>query len=402
MKTELIEKFKSLLQTEDILSIKEDVRGVLSEYNAETSRERKEQEEEWKKAEHEEGEDFSFTENPLDDEFETVLAEYRERVKAKRREIDAEEKANLEKKKALLTELDKLIQEEENIGKAFAEFNRIQDEWGQIGHVPSDQHRHLMDEFIRHKDHFFYTINIYKQLQEHDLHRNEEKKTALIERVKKAKEIESIREADDVVRQCQKEWMNIGPVTKDNYKKLADEFFGYCREIIGRVREHYEGLRAEQEQNLEAKKGLIEKVKRINELEIVNHSTWTKKTTEVLELQAEWKKTGFVRKEESEVVWTEFRSECDAFFNAKKKFYDGRRGEQDANKAKKEALVEKAEAVQDSTDWRKTGDLLISYQKEWKGVGPAPHRDEQRLWQKFRGACDKFFNARKEYYGSLD
>ena len=402
MKAELIDKFKTLLQTEDIISIREDVRGVLSEYNSETSREKKEQQDAWNEAEHEEGEEFAFEPNPLDEEFETILAEYRARMKEHREKIEAERKANHEQKRSLLKELETLIEEEENIGKAFSEFNRIQEEWSQVGQVPTEMHRPLMDDFIRVKDHFFYTINIYKQLQEHDLKRNEEKKIVLIERMKEAQKIESIREADEKVRLLQSEWMNIGPVTKENYKALADEFFGIGREIIQRIRDHYDGLRAEQDVNLEKKNALIEKVKHINELEIVNHSTWTKKTAEIIAIQGEWKTVGFVKKEENERIWTEFRTACDKFFASKQSFYDSRRESQNVNKDKKEALVKRAEEFVESQEWKKTTDALIALQAEWKAVGPATQKDEQRLWQQFRNACDKFFNAKKEYFSNLD
>ena len=319
MKEELLEKFKTLLQAEDITSIKAEVKDLLTNYNGLTSEEKKAQQEAWIKEETTEGaianlvqeaeaseapaeveamakaettegveenteseataeaevaeekKEFIFNRNPLDEEFDELYGEFKTRLKEHREKQAEEERANAEKKRALLEEFKNVVSKEENIGKAFAEFNRIRDEWNEIGNTSSKDHRALMNEFIKVKDEFFYNINIYKQLQEHDLKKNEVAKRDLIEKIKAVKDIESIREADDKVRHLQSQWMNLGPVSKDIYQELADEFFGISREIIGRIREHYEGLKAKQDENLVAKKGLITKVNQINELEIVKN-----------------------------------------------------------------------------------------------------------------------------------
>ena len=450
MKEELLEKFKTLLQAEDITSIKAEVKDLLTNYNGLTSEEKKAQQEAWIKEETTEGaianlvqeaeaseapaeveamakaettegveenteseataeaevaeekKEFIFNRNPLDEEFDELYGEFKTRLKEHREKQAEEERANAEKKRAILEEFKNVVSKEENIGKAFAEFNRIRDEWNEIGNTSSKDHRALMNEFIKVKDEFFYNINIYKQLQEHDLKKNEVAKRDLIEKIKAVKDIESIREADDKVRHLQSLWMNLGPVSKDIYQELADEFFGISREIIGRIREHYEGLKAKQDENLVAKKGLITKVNQINELEIVNHGTWTKKTNEIIEIQAAWKTTGFVRKEENESSWTEFRSACDTFFTNKEAYYTQRKGAQSENRELKEKLIEEAEAIADSEAWKETTQQLIALQKKWKEIGSAPQKDEQRLWQKFRNACDKFFEMKKKHFEGFE
>jgi hypothetical protein len=449
MKKELLEKFKTLLQAEDITSIKAEVKDLLTNYNGLTSEEKKAQQEAWNKEEaavelakeaeasdapaevevpaetetterieaeeentkpkppaeaevSEEKKEFIFNRNPLDAAFDELYSEFKTRTKEHREKQAEEERANAEKKRALLEEFKSVVSTEENIGKAFAEFNRIRDEWNEVGNTSSNDHRALMDEFIKVKDDFFYNINIYKQLQEHDLKKNEVAKRDLIEKIKSVKGIESIREADDQVRHLQSQWMNLGPVSKDIYQELADEFFGISREIIGRIREHYEGLKAKQDENLVAKKELITKVNQINDLEIVNHGTWTKKTNEILEIQAAWKTTGFVRKEENESSWTEFRSACDAFFNRKEAYYTQRKSAQSENRDLKEKLIEEAEAIADSEAWKETSQQLIALQKKWKEIGSAPQKDEQRLWQKFRNACDKFFETKKKHFEGFE
>jgi hypothetical protein len=402
MKTELIEKFKTLLQTDDITSIQDEARDLMSSYNQQTAQEKREQDEAWNKEEHEEGEEFEFQPNVVDEAFEALAEDFRGRVRAWKDEIRKERQSNLESKQKLLSRLEELVKEEENIGKAFAEFNAIGEEWKTIGHVPRDNHKDVLDQYTKLKDDFFYHINIYKALQENDLRINEEAKRAIIDKARPAVEMESVREADTLIRECQKEWMDVGPTPRDNYKELADEFFGICREVLGKVKEHFDAIREVHDENLVLKESLVKRVAEISELEIVNHGTWTKKTKEILEAQKEWKSIGFARKEDNERVWQEFRTACDSFFDKKSAYYEERKGEQEGNKEEKEKLVIEAEALKGNSDWKTTTEELIKLQKRWKDVGAAPQRDEQRLWQKFRAACDEFFKAKQKNFEKVD
>ena len=192
------------------------------------------------------------------------------------------------------------------------------------------------------------------------------------------------------------------PSPRETYQEMGDTFFGLCRDAITRIRAHYDSIQADREANVTAKEALIEKMRQLNELDITNHSTWTKKTQSVLELQKEWKTVGPAPREVNEALWTKFRGMCDDFFTRKQAYYDGRREEHEVNKTRKTELVEKAKELQESDDWRGTTDALIALQKEWKAVGPAPQRDEQKLWQKFRAACDTFFNRKKEHFAGQE
>lgn len=401
MKNELIEKFTALLETDDISTIKHEVRDLISNFNSETVKEKQLQSEKWKEEEHEEGEEFSFHPNEVDETFESLIADYRERVKEYGKKLAEEQKENLEKKKELLASFESLIKDEENIGKAFHDFKELQEKWNTIGNVPGDKYEEIHTNYLRLRDEFFYNINIYKQLQEYDLQKNEEKKLALIEKIKVLKDLPSISETDTLLRSYRKEWDLIGPSSRENYERLGDEFFGYFRENIEKIQNHYDGLRAQQEENLIKKKELVEQIRHIVELEIINHATWKKKTDEVIQFQKDWKSIGFASKKENEEVWQEFRGICDLFFDKKHQFYEKRKEEQVANKAKKESLIEKAKKLQDSENWRETTDALIQLQKEWKSIGTAAQRDEQSLWSSFRGACDAFFKRKEANFANM-
>lgn len=401
MKAELIARLEELLKAEDIQSIKTDVRNLIGDYNAETAKERHVQQEEFNAVEHEEGVDFQFSPNPIDEQFEQLLENYRERAREHGKKIAEEQKENLAIKTALLEELDKLIKEEENIKTAFDRFNLISEKWKATGDVPGDKFKDIQDQFTHQKDTFFYNVKIYKELREHDLKINHKRKEELIEKTRALLGMDSIREMDNLVRAYQREWNDIGPSSRESYKELGDTFFSVCREIIEKVRAHYDEIKGELEANLERKRALVEKMKQMLSLEIKNHSTWNKKTDEVVALQKEWKDSGFAPKKENEEIWQEFRGLCDLFFKSKGEYYESRRSEQDGSKEKKEVLIARARELQNSEDWKATTDEILTLQKRWKDCGASSPRDEQKLWQQFRAACDHFFQAKKKHYEGL-
>jgi hypothetical protein len=401
MKSELIQKLEELLQTEDITSIKQQVRDLLNDFKAETAKESQLQREQFEASEQEEGADFHYQAGPEDERFYELYGQYKDRVKEHGKKIAEEQKQNFERKKELLNKLEDIIQNEENIKTAFDGFHAIRDEYAQLGEVPGDKYRDLEDRYLGLKDQFFYNINIYKELRENDLKKNEELKQELIVKVKALKGLESIKEKDQMVRLYQKEWSDIGPSSRETYKEMADEFFGTCREIIEEIKSHYDSLKEEQEANLEKKKALVKNMQELLSHEIKNHGTWKKKTDEVLAMQKEWKSIGFAPKKENEEVWQEFRGLCDLFFDKKGAYYEKRREEQSGNSDAKKQLIEKAREIQDSTDWKSSTETFLKLQKDWKKVGPALPKEEQKLWQQFRAACDKFFEAKKSHFAGM-
>ena len=401
MKAELLRKFDELLQNDDVMAVRPDVKELRDTWNRLTREEENAQHEQWKTVEHEEGEDFVFTPAPEDERFEALYAAYRERIAEHRARVDAEQKENLRQKKELLTRLETLIKEEENVGKAFEQFNEINDGWKAVGDVPGDAVRELNDGFQRLRDDFFYNINIYKELREHDLKINLRKKEELIDLARQLTALEDIKEIEMLARSYQKQWSEIGPSPRETWKEVGDTFFGLIREGYGKVQAHYDALRSQQEANLEARRELIRKVNEISALDISNHGTWNKKTEEVLELQKQWKDCGYVPKAEGEEVWKEFRAACDLFFERKNLYYRQRKDEYKGAFAAKERLVKEANELKDETDWKKTTDKILKLPEQWKAAGSAGQSDERRLWGQFRAACDQFFEAKKAFFAGM-
>jgi len=302
----------------------------------------------------------------------------------------------------LLIRLKDLVQNEENIGKAFNDFKLIQDEWKDVGDVPGDKYEEIQTDYNRLKEQFFYNINIYKALQENDLKVNLAKKENLINRVQSLENEKSIRNIEITVRQLQREWQEVGPSPRETYKELGDTFFGEIRKHYDKIQGHYDSIKGEMADNLAKKQAIVGEVKQVLELEITQHPTWVKKTDEIKSLQEKWKTVGFAAKKENEEVWQEFRGLCDLFFDKKKAFYETRNADLKVAQTTKEALIEKAKELQNSTDWRGTTQEFIKLQTEWKSVGSTFQREEQKLWQKFRAACDTYFNSKKEHFKDID
>jgi hypothetical protein len=351
----------------------------------------------------EEGEDSGAeATDPLHERMMGLIDLYNEKREGLLNKILGEEKSNFERKKELIQKLRTLIEEEEHIGKAFKEFNQIRDDWNNAGNVPGKQRQELNRDYSNLMELFYYNINIYKQLQDHDLKRNLELKQDVLEQLKELQKQKELRPLEEGVNLCIDRWNDIGPTYREEWDAIKEEFWLLVKETYNTIRDHYKSRKEEQHANLEKKEALVLKAKEIAELDLQNHKKWQEKTDEIIALQEEWKTIGYASREKNEAVWKAFRGVCDQFFQKKREFFKEIRNEQDAHAKKKEELIEKAEKFKESTDWKTATHELIQLQKQWKEVGPAHQRAEQKLWKQFRGICDQFFKRKKEFFATLD
>lgn len=401
MKNQLIEKLRELLNTEDIMSVRDTVREIRNDWKAESAKERQIQLEAFKAAEHPEDVEFVYVPHELEGTFQEILKSYEDRIEEAGKKLAAERQKNFEGKQEILKEFESLIRDEQNIAKAFASHKSLKEKWDHIGDVPGDKYHDLMEKWQKLNQEFFYNINIYKSLQDHDLKINQKKKEEMIEEAKKLSEITIINDLEMLVRKYQREWMNIGPSPRESYKELGDTFFGILRESQNRIQAHYDEIHKHSDENLIRKKALVDKMREILTMEITNAATWNRWTDDVLKLQEEWRTIGWARKKENEEVWQEFRGLCDLFFSKRKAFMETKRSVYKDNKEKKEALIERARAIQNSDDWKSATESFKKLQEEWKSVGSADPREEQKLWLRFRSVCDHFFSRKKENFSKV-
>ncbi|MFT3885563.1 MAG: DUF349 domain-containing protein [Flavobacteriales bacterium] len=343
---------------------------------------------------------------PQDEEdkrFKQLLDTFNTKVNDIRRKRQKEEADNLTAKLAIMEELKALVAGEENIGNAFQRFSELGEKWKSIGPVPQQNYRDLQRDYSHLRDEFFYHIRIYKELRDHDLKKNTALKQALIADMEAVQKVDSVREAEALVKEYQEKWHQIGPVAKEEWETIRDGFWNATRVVYDRINEHYKARRAEHEANLQAKQALVDKVNALlAQIEHPGTKEWKALTDQVLELQTAWKSVGFATKKDNERIWKEFRNACNAFFDKKNAFFSTLKDQFRAAREKKEALLAQAVELKDSTEWRNTADKLKALQAQWKEAGSAGPRDENRLWNKFREACDGFFQARKATFEKQD
>ena len=338
-----------------------------------------------------------------DKRFKQLLDAFNQRVNDIRRKKAKEEADNLKAKHAIMEELKGLIAGEENIGTAFQRFTELQENWKSIGPVPQQTYRDLQNDYSHLRDEFFYHIRIYKELRDHDLRKNTALKQALVSDVQSLAQKDSVKELENAIREYQEKWHAVGPVVREEWEAIRDAFSAATRVVYDKIHEYYKARRTEHEANLEAKQALIEKVKIVTaDMQPNSVKEWKVLTDQVLELQNAWKAIGFATKKDNERIWKEFRSACNVFFDAKKAYFDQIRDQYKAVRDRKQALLDEAVSLKDSTEWKQTADRLKRLQSEWKDAGSAGPRDENRLWSKFREACDHFFQTRKSSFEKLD
>ena len=324
------------------------------------------------------------------------------RKQIKEEAIAEEYSNNLKQKQSIINNLRNLIENEENIGKAFDTFNELRANWKEIGNVSSHDYKTLQAEYSNLLEAFFYNINIYKELKDHDLKRNLQLREDLIVKMEALLTEKVIKQVQSLAGTYLSEWDEIGPVHKDDWTKTRDKFKTITKKVFDRVKEHYNEIKEKRQKNLEAKESLLNKTKEIIQKENQNEKDWRFATEAILNIQKEWKTIGYATKKENDKVWEDFRNLCDTFFNAKALFYSKEKSKWDDNKAKKLKLIETAKTFKSRTDWKETTLKVIKLQNDWKKIGSAGQKVEQALWKQFREACDTFFSAKKEWFDGMD
>lgn len=346
-------------------------------------------------------EDFQYNSNTKE-LFLSLLKNYKDKKAeaAKKNEVEREE--NLRIKLQLIEELKELVQKEEALNQTFQEFKDIQERWRNTGTVPQNRINDLLETYHHHVENFYNYIKINKELRDLDLKRNFDAKITLCEEAEKLAENSDINEAFKQLQLLHARWKEIGPIHKDQKETVWGRFKEATNKINDSYHNFFEDLKKEQENNLKLKEGLCEKAAVLSEGEYKTINEWHTAAQSLIDLQEEWKHTGLVPIRERNKIYKKFRSLCDAFFDRKREFYKTLQAEQENNLKAKIALCEKAEALQDSTDWKVTTDKLIALQKEWKKIGAAPQKYSNKVWNRFRAACDIFFNNKSKYLKNID
>lgn len=344
----------------------------------------------------------------VEQNFKAIYSDYkRERAEYMSR-LEAEREESLKKKKAIIEELKALVEGQEDVSSQFTAFRELQNRWREAGPVPVQSYRDINDTYQYYVEKFYDMVKINRDLRDLDFKKNLEAKEAFCAAAEKLAENENVVNAFHELQKLHEQWKEYGPVAKEKREEIWDRFKAATSVINKKYQAHFEGLKAQQEENLEKKKVLCEKLEEIAEREIKNTADWNQLSKEIESLQAEWRTIGFATKKENQKIYDRFRAACDKFFERKREHYTTIKDSMTANLEKKQAIIEQAEALKSSTEWKKTADQLIALQKQWKEIGAVPRKKSEQLWKRFRAACDEFFANRdanaggeNDFYGNL-
>lgn len=347
-------------------------------------------------------EDFKIEESPIEITMKELLNEYRDKRNEQAKKIEGNKEENLKAKYDIIDAIKELINSQESLNKTFHDFRDLQDKWREIGPVPQAKVKDLWEKYHYHVEAFYDYIKINKELRDLDFKKNLDGKMKLCEKAEELLLEPSVVEAFKQLQLLHDQWREIGPVPSDKRTELWERFKETTSKINHKHQEYFVTLKEDQKKNLQEKTVLCEKAEVLIEQIPTSAKEWEAKSKALIDLQKIWKTIGFAPKKYNTKIYERFRAACDTFFNAKRDFFASNREEQENNLQLKIELCIQAEALADSTDWKKTTNELIKLQKKWKTIGSVHIKQSDKVWKRFRAACDKFFNRKSDYYANID
>ena len=342
---------------------------------------------------------------PKEDPDEVKFKELLNTIKEKRAEFNAEQEAakeeNLKKKQAIIDEINSIVGDPDNINKQYNRIQQLQQEFKAIGEVPAANVTETWKNYQKATENFYDLLKMNKELRDYDFKKNLEAKQQLCAEAEALDSLEDVLLAFRKLQDLHNQWREIGPVAKEIREELWTRFKDASAKINKKYQAYFENRKEKEKENEQAKIALCERIEAIDIDALKTFAKWDEATKAIIALQEEWKKLGFASRKVNADLFARFRQTCDKFFARKAEFFKAMKEEFAANLEKKIALCEKAEALKDSTDWKKTADKLIALQKEWKTIGPVVKKHSDAVWKRFIAACDYFFDQKNKQTSSV-
>ena len=400
-KQELVEMFESLLSSEPVQTLRKSVEAIKIAFyklhRAEVDAARKAFE-----AEAAEGAEFTPQVDAMEVKLKDLFKEYRTRRDEYIANLDSIKEENLKIKLSIIEELKELVNSDETLNNTFAKFRELQQRWKETGLVPQQKVKDLWETYNLHVENFYNFIKINKELRDLDLKKNYEQKMQLCEQSEAIITEPSIVEAFHKLQKLHDEWRETGPVANEYKEALWERFKAASSRINKQHQEYFDTIKQEQLKNLELKSELCEKTEALVDQPYTSRKEWNKASERLIEIQKIWRTIGFAPKKDNTRIYDRFRSACDRFFEAKRKFYEGVKSEMEHNLQLKQEICEAAEALQNSEDWKHATEELIALQAKWKQVGTVSRRYSDQVWKRFRAACDSFFERKAQHFSSIE
>lgn len=325
-----------------------------------------------------------------------LLSAIRDKKAAYTAELEARRVANLERKQAIIDEINALAGDTDNVNRTFPRYRELQDEFNAIGEVPATEDTAIWKRFQEAREHYSDNLKINKELRDYDFRKNLDSKQLLLD------EAEGLITEDDVIvayrrlQELHNKWRRIGPVAKEFREEIWDKFKVASAEINKRYQAHFEARKAREAENEAGKTALVAEMEAIDLSTLKSFAAWDQATRRVMELQQQWRTFGFASRKMNKALFARFRELCDKFFAAKAEYFQNTREELASNLARKTALADRAEALMDSEDWKEATEQFVAMQKEWKTIGTVAKKHSDAVWQRFLAACDHFFDRKKK------
>ena len=328
--------------------------------------------------------------------FKEQMAVIKEKRTAQFQEQERQKEENYQKKLDIIEKVKAILANPDEVNKSYNDFKALQQEWNEIKNVPAEKATDLWKTYQVYVEQFYDTLKLNNEFRAYDFKKNLELKTALCESAEKLAEETDVISAFRKLQQLHQEFREIGPVATELREEIWTRFKDASTVVNKRHQDHFEKRKEEEQNNLDQKTALCEAVEAIDLDSITSFNDWNAKTEEITAMQAKWKTIGYAPQKMNVKIFERFRAACDKFFQAKTEYYKSVKEGLNNNLQLKKELCEKAEALADSTDWKATADALVELQKQWKAIGAVPKKYSDSLWERFRAACDKFFDAKKE------
>lgn len=339
-------------------------------------------------------EEFMPAPDPEEENFKAQLARIRELRAEAIEALEKEKQAGLEKKLAIIEQIKSMATSPDEADRNYDAFKQLQADWKEVKSVPAERATELWKNYQHYVEQYYDQLRLNHEMRAYDFKKNLEIKTHLCEAAEKLAEVADPISAFHQLQQLHQEFREAGPVEKEKREEIWTRFKEASTVVNKRHQQHFEDLKAREEENLVAKTALCEKAEAMSAGAYKTTAEWEEATKQVLALQAEWKTVGFTPKKVNTKIFERFRAACDVFFTAKTAHFKGIREAYAANLEKKNELCAAAEALKESTDWNATANKLIALQKEWKQTGPVNHRASENLWKRFNEACNYFFDRK--------
>ena len=341
-------------------------------------------------------EEYAPEPDPEETAFKELMAAIREKRAAAAAALEQEREANYQKKLEIIDKIKVLTENPDEINRGYNDFKELQQQWNDIKEVPADKATNLWKTYQQAVEAFYDTLKLSNELRAYDFKKNLERKTALCEAAEKLADETDIIVAFRKLQQLHQDFRETGPVASDLREEIWTRFKEASTVINKRHQEFFEARKQKEEENLAKKTAICETIEAFDLEGLKTFAEWNAISEKITALQAEWKTIGYAPQKMNTKIFERFRAACDAFFTRKNEYFQTVRDNLNQNYALKLDLVEKAEALKDSTDWKATTDALVELQKKWKEIGTVPKKYSDQIWERFNTACDAFFAAKKE------